>query len=229
MHQAPFTGSPLFWHLSPSDPRLLLAHTSGKVMLMHLCDAQIGQVTTVLEADIASSCQVAHLVDGNRSFVVASGRQLLVLSVKERDAIESAAVLQEARENPQSSSVLLEFGPGEGMVLFQTTPDDCVVAGVIEDIFFRELYDVNIATRAKTKIACEIALGFFLSPPSNNRRFVLMLAFDGQVREKFVSKRCVFFVIGFCKRISCGLFTTEFRDSKRPWNRKSQGKKERQI
>lgn len=65
--------------------------------------------------------------------------------------------------------------------MFQTSEDDTVVAGLIDEIFFREIWEINIRTRAKTRIL-ELggALCFFMSPPTNNRRFVLCLVFDAQ-------------------------------------------------
>jgi hypothetical protein len=135
------------------------------------------------------------LVDGNRSFIISYGRHLLLLDIRERNAIESAQIL----EDLDPSHVLHEFQT-EGMVrrlvfllldfvfhstlvqcLFQTTEDDCVVAGLIDEIFFREIWDINIRTKARTRIL-EMggALCFFLSPSANNRRFVLCLAFDAQ-------------------------------------------------
>jgi hypothetical protein len=59
IHKAPFSGSPLFWHLSPTDPQLLLAHTRGRVMLLHLFGESVGKVTQVFFADVSNSCQVS--------------------------------------------------------------------------------------------------------------------------------------------------------------------------
>lgn len=55
--------------------------------------------------------QVAHLVDGNRSFIISHGKTLLLLSLKERSASESAKLL----EDVDDSNVLHEFQT-EGMV-----------------------------------------------------------------------------------------------------------------
>ncbi len=129
MHTAPFAGSPLFWHLSPTNPQLCLAHTSRRVMLLNLFGNEIGNYTTLLEADLSTSCQVrvfwifflsqlffqvVHLVDNNRYFIVSSGRHLLCLPVKNRTKEESEQLLEQAK-NGESEHVLMEFQT-EGVV-----------------------------------------------------------------------------------------------------------------
>ncbi len=176
------SGPAFFWHLSPWDPAIALVNTNNQVLLMRLrleegSEKLPDPITVFSGFGMAACLQVPLLVEGGRSCVVAVGgnddcRLLLLLPIANRNAAECEAIVEAVQRSDANDSRLLHTFEVEGMVVAQSTADECVIAAVVDEVFL-SVIEINLATRQKTPIQIEAPVCFFVSPGSG--RFVLLL------------------------------------------------------
>jgi hypothetical protein len=170
-------GSPFFWHMSPYEPGVALAHTGDRVVLLNVLSEEMRPVVVFAQESSGERFQVPLLTRGGKSCLVASSSEcgliLLQLSIEERSSEDCTALIAQALARADDPRLLHRFATGE-LMLMQSTIDDCVICGTLDEMFVNGLCEIDLRTRNRVPIDVPNALAFFLSPCS---RFVLFLCY----------------------------------------------------